>query len=228
MQMRKLSLSTVALAGFLLALGMASSLSSSAHAAESTDEPATESAAERTVQDMLADRVLGDPEAPVTIYEYSSLACPHCAAFHRETFPKVKEKYIDTGKAKLVYRDFPTGGDGGSRATVAAMLARCAPPEQYFGFLDVLFRTQANWFSAPDPIAALGQIGQLGGIGAEAFEACMNNEDLFNGIRDAQVRYSEEFDVKSTPTFIFNDDEERIVGGRGWEEFDSVMSGLVE
>ncbi len=216
MHMRKLSLFSAVLAGFILVLGMVSTIGSSARAAE------------QTLEEMLADRVLGDPEASVTIYEYSSLACPHCATFHSEVLPKVKEKYIDTGKAKLVFRDFPTGGDGGSRATIAAMLARCAPPEQYFGFLDVLFRTQANWFSAPDPIAALGQIGQLGGMGAEAFDACMNNETLFQGIRNAQVRYGKDLHVESTPTFIFNDDEERIVSNRGWEEFDAVMSELVE
>jgi protein-disulfide isomerase len=216
MHMRKLSLFSAVLAGFILVLGMVSTIGSSARAAE------------QTLEEMLADRVLGDPEASVTIYEYSSLACPHCATFHSEVLPKVKEKYIDTGKAKLVFRDFPTGGDGGSRATIAAMLARCAPTEQYFGFLDVLFRTQANWFSAPDPIAALGQIGQLGGMGAEAFDACMNNETLFQGIRNAQVRYGKDLHVESTPTFIFNDDEERIVSNRGWEEFDAVMSELVE
>jgi protein-disulfide isomerase len=214
--MRKLSIFPAALAVLILVLGTVSGFDSSARAEE------------QTLEEMLADRVLGDPEAPVTIYEYASLACPACAGFHTEVLPKVKEKYIDTGKAKLIYRDFPTGGDGGSRATVAAMLARCAPPQQYFGFLDVLFRTQASWFSAPDPIAALGQIGQLGGIGAEAFEACMNNEALFEGIRAAQARYGSEFHVESTPTFIFNDDEERIVSLRSWEEFDSVMSGLVE
>ncbi|MDA0702571.1 MAG: DsbA family protein [Proteobacteria bacterium] len=214
--MRKLSLFSALLAGFVLLLGTVSTIDSSARAAE------------QTLEEMLADRVLGDPEAPITIYEYASLACPHCATFHSEVLPKVKEKYIDTGKAKLVYRDFPTGGDGGSRATIAAMLARCAPPQQYFGFLDVLFRTQASWFSAPDPIAALGQIGQLGGMGAETFDACMNNEALFNGIRDAQVRYGKDLHVESTPTFIFNDDEERIISNRGWEEFDSVMSELVE
>jgi protein-disulfide isomerase len=216
MHMRKLSLFSAVLAGFILVLGMVSTIGSSARAAE------------QTLEEMLADRVLGDPEASVTIYEYSSLACPHCATFHSEVLPKVKEKYIDTGKAKLVFRDFPTGGDGGSRATIAAMLARCAPTEQYFGFLDVLFRTQANWFSAPDPIAALGQIGQLGGMGAEAFDACMNNETLFQGIRNAQVRYGKDLHVESTPTFIFNDDEERIVSNRGWEEFDAVMNELVE
>lgn len=216
MHMRKLSLFSAVLAGFILVLGMVSTIGSSARAEE------------QTLEEMLADRVLGDPEAPVTIYEYASLACPHCATFHREIFPKVKEKYIDTGKAKLIYRDFPTGQDKGARATVAAMLARCAPTEQYYGFLDVLFRTQANWFSAPDPIAALGQIGQLGGIGAEAFEACMNNEALYQGIRDAQARYGKDLHVESTPTFIFNDDEERIVALRTWEEFDAVMSELVE
>lgn len=216
MLMRKLSLFSAVLAAIVLVVGVASTAVSPARAAD------------QTVEEMLADRVLGDPDAPVTIYEYSSLACPHCANFHAEVLPQMKEKYIDTGKAKLVYRDFPTGSDGGARATVAAMLARCAPPAQYFGFLDVLFRTQGGWLSAPDPIAALAQIGQLGGIDAQSFSACMENEALFNGIRNAQVRYGKELGVESTPTFIFNDDEERMVSNKGLEAFDAIMNGLVE
>ncbi|MBT5416017.1 MAG: DsbA family protein [Rhodospirillaceae bacterium] len=216
MLMRNLSLFSTFLAAFVLVVGAVSTFDSKALAAG------------QTLEELLADRTLGDPDAPVAIYEYASLACPACAGFHAEVLPKLKEKYIDTGKAKLIYRDYPTGGDGGARATIAAMLARCAPPEQYFGFLNVLFRTQASWFSAPDPVAALAQIGQLGGIDAQTFEACMNDEALFNGIRDAQIRYGKEFDVESTPTLIFNDDEERMVSNRGWEALDAIMTGLVE
>ena len=92
-------------------------------------------------EEALKERVLGQANAPVTIIEYSSLSCPHCAQFHNNVLPKLKKNYIDTGKVKLVYRDFPLGGP----AYIAAMMARCAKPDRYFQFLDVLFRDQANW-----------------------------------------------------------------------------------
>ena len=175
------------------------------------------------VEEMLADRVLGDPDAPITIIEYSSLTCPHCADFHTNTLPKLKVDYIDTGKAKLVYRDFPLGRDG--RSIIAAMLARCAPPDRYFGFLDVLFRSQRNWALAPDPFAALSQIGQLGGISAADFEACMNDEELFNGVRKSKADAEAEFGVESTPTFIING-KRRIDGSQPYENFEAVLREL--
>src|SRR5689334_24538334 len=87
------------------------------------------------------DHVLGKAEAPVTIFEYASLTCPHCAAFDQETLPKIKENWIDTGKAKLVFRDYPLD----QAALKAAMLARCAPPDRFYGFIDVLFQSQTSW-----------------------------------------------------------------------------------
>ena len=176
-----------------------------------------------TVEEMLADRVLGDADAPITIVEYSSLTCPHCADFHTNTLPKLKADYLDTGKAKLVYRDFPLGNDG--RSIIAAMLARCAPPDRYFGFLVVLFRSQRNWALASDPFTALSQSGQLGGIAAEDFEACMKNEELFNGIVKAKADAAAEVGIESTPTFIING-QRRIEGSQPYETFEAVLQDL--
>ena len=120
---------------------------------------------------MTAERVLGKAGAPVTIIEYASLTCPHCAAFHKDVLPQLKAKYVDTGKVKIVYRDFPLDG----RATLAAMVARCAPPERYFGFLDALFRSQTQWGRAEDPKKALAQIAKVGGMGDAESDACMKN-----------------------------------------------------
>src|SRR5262249_57342023 len=97
------------------------------------------------------DRILGKPDAPITIVEYASLTCPHCAAFERDTLPKLKTQYIDTGKVKLIYRDFPLD----SRATLAAMIARCAPRDRYFGFVDAFFRSQDQWARSEDPVRSL-------------------------------------------------------------------------
>ena len=107
----------------------------------------------------LSERVLGDPAAPVEIVAYESLTCPHCAAFHAETYDALKERYIDTGKVRFVYRDFPLDGT----ALRASMLARCTAPEQYFGMLEILFRSQQNWARSHDAVGALSQIGRMAG-----------------------------------------------------------------
>ena len=119
--------------------------------------------------DQTPDRVLGKADAPITIIEYASLTCPHCADFDKEVLPELKTKYIETGKAKLVYRDFPLD----QWAMRAAMLARCAPADKYFSFIDVLFQNQITWATAKDPMAALEKIGKLGGVSSEQFNACM-------------------------------------------------------
>jgi len=108
----------------------------------------------------LADRVLGDDNAPLTIIEYSSLGCPHCMAFHRDTFPMVKKDYIDTGKVRLIFRDYPLG----ARAMAAAMIARCAPEERYFGMVNLFFLKQDEWSHAEDAMAALGKVAKFGGM----------------------------------------------------------------
>jgi len=170
-------------------------------------------------EEAMKDRVLGDPKAPVTIIEYSSLGCPHCAKFHKETFPAVKKNYIDTGKAKLVYRDYPIGG----AAYAAAMMARCAPPSRYFQFIDVLFKNQPMWASqsVKDPRAALARIGKLGGMSQADFDECLKNEALFKGLQNVQLEGKQKFDVNATPTFIVNG--EKISGARSYEEFRKVL-----
>ena len=115
------------------------------------------------------DAVLGKADAPITIFEYASLTCPHCAEFDQETFPKVKTDWLDTGKAKLVFRDYPLD----QMALKAAMLARCAPPDKFFSFIDVLFRSQTSWAGSGNADAvtqALSRIARLGGISEEKFK----------------------------------------------------------
>ena len=164
------------------------------------------------------DRILGDPNAPVTIVEYSSLTCPHCASFHRDTLPQLKKEYIDTGKAKLVYRDFPFDRLGAT----AAMLARCGGAERVHGYLDVLFMQQGKWATAQDPIAALSRIARLGGMSEAAFQSCMANEPLAEMVVASRVKGSEEFDITSTPSFVIGG--KTYSGGLGVEEFDKILA----
>ncbi|WP_084536476.1 DsbA family protein [Azospirillum halopraeferens] len=181
----------------------------------------TAQAAESTA-DRAAERVLGRADAPVTIVDYSSLTCPHCATFHVETLPRIKEQYIDTGKAKLVFRDFPFD----QWALRASMLARCAPAERYFAVLDVLFKTQAQWSRAADPAKALTQIGKLAGLSDETITACWNDQQLADAILSMRLKGQNEDNIQSTPTFVLNDGAARIEGAQPFERFAEAIEKL--
>jgi protein-disulfide isomerase len=164
------------------------------------------------------DRILGKPDAPITIFEYASLTCPHCAAFEKEILPQIKSEWIDTGKAKLVFRDFPLDG----AALKAAMVARCAPPERFYGFIDMLFTQQASWGISADPAPSLGRLAKLGGMGEEQFQACLKDDALQNKILAGRLAAEKEYGVESTPTFFING--KKVVGVRPDEIFEALKS----
>ena len=168
----------------------------------------------------VGERSIGDENAPVTIIEYSSLTCPHCAAFHNEVLPDLKERYIETGKVRMVFRDFPLN----EPAVDAAVLAHCAGPDRYVGFLDVLFQTQPNWASAPNPRDALKQLGKLGGLDEGAMDACFNDEGMQNVVLQSRLDGSNEHQVQSTPTFVING--EVYPGNRSIDEFAEIIDPL--
>lgn len=169
----------------------------------------------------LGDKVLGQESAPVTIIEYASMTCPHCADFHTQTLPKLKEKYIDTGKVKLIFREFPLD----PLAAGASILARCAPGDRYFPMIDVLYRLQRNWAAANDPVAALQQIARQTGFTQESFDACLRNQSLLDGVTAERDRASQRFGVNSTPTLFINGQVYR--GALSFDEIDKIVSPLV-
>lgn len=171
-----------------------------------------------STQEALSERVLGDPAAPITIIEYASLTCPHCAAFHAETMPRLEKEWIDTGKAKLIYRDFPTNPVG--LAFAGAMIARCAPKEQYFTLLGVFYASQGDWTRSTDPIAALSQIARLGGMSEADVKACLDNGDLLDGLRETALDGQSKYGVDSTPSFVING---RKIGNLPYDEFVDVL-----
>ena len=181
--------------------------------APSAQEPADVAA-------MLNDRVIGSADAPVTIIEYFSLTCPHCASFHNDTYADLKAKYVDTGKMKFVYRDFPLDGV----ALRGAMMARCVDPQRYPVVIQVLFKTQNNWARAADPIAELKKIGQLAGLGDEAFQSCLQSEALANGILE-QRQIGSAAGVQSTPTFQI--EGQIYPGSRSLVEFSEILDPLI-
>jgi len=170
----------------------------------------------------IEDHVLGDPDAPVTIIEYASLTCPHCAEFHEDVLPQLKERYIAPGKVRMIYRDFPLD----QRALAAASLAHCAGPERYFGFLDVLFQTQETWARADDHLAALKRLGKLGGLTEEEMEACFADEELTNRILQTRLDAQNQHEISSTPTFII--DGKAYSGTRDIEEFGELIDPLLD
>jgi protein-disulfide isomerase len=172
-------------------------------------------------QPTVGERVLGDPEAPVTIIEYSSLTCPHCAAFHTGTLPEIKERFIDTGQAKIVYRDFPLD----QNALNAAVIAHCAGDDRYFAFLEAMFASQERWARSSDPRESLLQLAGLGGMPREQAEACLADDAMLDAVLQSRLDGQAEYSVSSTPTFVING--EVVSGNRSVDEFATVIEAAL-
>ena len=166
---------------------------------------------------VLTERVLGKEDAPVTIIEYASLTCSHCATFHQKTLPVIKKKYIETGKVKMIFRDFPFDRLG----LAAAQLARCVPEKRYFGFLDVLFSQQESWARASDPLGALMKLARLAGLSKGAADACLANQNLVDEILKRRVFAEKQWKINSTPSFIVGD--KKVVGNVPFAEFEEAI-----
>ncbi|MEO1328663.1 MAG: DsbA family protein [Pseudomonadota bacterium] len=195
----------------------ASSTTSFAAPVTGADTPAAAALIEKGF--VVGDVPIGDPEAPVTIVEYASTTCPHCATFHNQTLPALKERYIDTGKARLIVREVYFNEPG----LWSSLIARCSGPEQYHAFMDVLFARQDSWASgdAQAIIANLRQLGRLAGLSAERIETCLNDQDLIRFMVDRYRAESEADAVRSTPHFLING--EVITGAQSIETFSEAI-----
>jgi protein-disulfide isomerase len=169
----------------------------------------------------LDDISMGSETAPVTIIEYASMTCPHCAAFEAQVFPKLKEKYIDTGKVRFILREFPLDG----LAAAAFMLARCAGPDKYYPMVETLFAQQAKW-AVRNPLEPLLAIAKQAGFTQQSFEACINNKDQLNKVQQVRDRASQKFKVKATPTFFING--ELHEGGMSIEDLDKAIEPYIK
>jgi protein-disulfide isomerase len=148
----------------------------------------------------LPEMSIGKADAKVTIVEYMSMTCPHCARFHNETYDAIKTKYVDSGQVRFVLREFPFD----PRAAAAFMLARCAPEGQYFPMVSMLFKQQETWAAAPNGRDALLQMSKLAGFTQESFEACLTNQKLLDDVQATMQKGDKDFGVKATPTFFVN------------------------
>ena len=148
------------------------------------------------------DFILGDRGAPITLIEFASLTCPHCATFHRDVLPHLKKDYIDTGKIRLVYRDFPTPPR--ELALAAAMLARCGGEDRFFGFIEVLYRSQERWSRSDNPRRELEQIARMGGMSSSDFDACLDDQALLQKLQARVQRDVKRYGIRSTPSFVLD------------------------
>ncbi|MFP5075873.1 DsbA family protein [Rhizobium sp. YIM 134829] len=148
----------------------------------------------------LPEQAIGKADAPVTVVEYMSMTCPHCAHFHNTSFEAIKQKYVDSGKVRFVLREFPFD----PRAAAAFMLARCAPEGQYFPMVSMLFKQQQTWATAQNGRDALLQMSKLAGFTQESFEACLTNQKLLDDVNAVMQKGAKDFGVSATPTFFIN------------------------
>jgi len=167
-----------------------------------------------------AEMVLGAEDAPITVIEYASMSCGHCALFHGQTFPDLKKHYIDTGKVKFIFREFPINRP----ALEGAMLARCAGPDRFFGFLKLLFTKQDKWAVA-DSHDKLVSVVKLGGMKSSTVEQCLENEKLQDSILQTRMKGEQEFEISSTPTFIINGN--KVAGALSFEQFEKLLQPML-
>jgi len=184
--------------------------------------PATQAQAAVSIDELMKPGPLGEMSegsdtAEVTIIEYSSMTCPHCASFHNNVYPKLKEKYIDTGKVRLIMREFPLD----RVALAAVMIVRCADKSQHFPMTEILFKQQPVWARAKDPATELFKVAKLAGFSEDKFNACINNKEIAQGVLEVMNKGRDKFAVQSTPTFFING--EKVNGTSNFEDFEKLI-----
>ena len=173
----------------------------------------------------LPDMALGPKDAAVTITEFASMTCPHCAAFNAEVFPKIKSTYIDTGKIRYIFREFPLD----IKAAAGSMLARCIAKDdaaKYFAVVDILFRQQVQWASQGSTTDGLGRIGKQAGLSQDQVDTCLKDQALLDKIAADQKYAADILKVNSTPTFFVNGDV--IKGEASFDVFDEKIKSLLK
>jgi protein-disulfide isomerase len=177
-------------------------------------------AAELAVPPPLGDRVLGKDDAPVTVIEYASMTCPHCAHFAETTYPELKKRYIDTGKVKYIFREFPLD----PLAAGASMLARCADKDKFYPLIETLFQKQQQW-AVEKPIPQLVAIAKQAGMSEKTVNDCLANQKMLDEMQTEQKRATDKFGVNSTPTLFVNG--KKVVGGVTIEDLAKIIDPLL-
>ena len=165
----------------------------------------------------LGEMAIGSESAPITVIEYASMTCPHCAHFSETTFPELKKRYIDTGKVRFIFREFPLD----RLAFAGFLLARCVPSDKYFPMIETLFAQQRDWV-VEKPLQPMRAIAKQAGVSQEAFDACLEDHKLIEGIEKVRSQAADKFGVNSTPTFFVNG--KRLPGALSIEEMEKEFA----
>ncbi len=176
--------------------------------------------ADLAVPGPLGDVAQGPADAKVTIIEYASLTCSHCANFHKTTYPELKKRYIDTGKVRFIFREFPLD----PLAAGASMLARCADKEKFYPLIETLFQQQTKW-AVEKPIPQLMAIAKQAGMSEQTFNACLSDQKMLDAMQAEQKRATEKFGVNSTPTLFVNG--KKHVGGVSIEDMAKAIDSFL-
>jgi protein-disulfide isomerase len=211
MMRRRAALSLIAACVALSGCGGA--VTTDAGADKKLDVPPT---AELMQDGPLGERALGNPNAPVTVIEYASLTCPHCAHFQRDVFPRVKKEYIDTGKIRFIVREFPIGHTSGT----AAIINRCAPANKYFSLFNAFLLRQPEWVSQEVRPDAIYAVAKSSGMTRQEFDNCLANQTIIDGLTEVKQR-GRKFGVIGTPTFFANG--RKAQGTITFEEFKALV-----
>jgi protein-disulfide isomerase len=180
----------------------------------------------------LGEMSLGKKDAPVVIYAFESLTCPHCRAFQETTYKELKKKYVETGKVRIVFKDFPLNG----QAFYGTLVARCLGPKGYVGMTEALFENQDKWAfkGGKDFFKTLSQFARLAGMTDADFQKCISDKKLIQGVQAAQKVDAKKYKVDSTPTFIVGtpktietDAAKRIEGAQPFETFEQVIKSVL-
>ena len=200
--------------------GVAPQASTGAQTGTPTGAPATPGVPAEGLAARMAERSIGRIDAPVTVIEYFSLTCGHCAGFHRDTMPQVKRDLVESGRVRIVFRDFPLD----AVALAASQVARYLPPERYEPFVATLFAQQDRWaFNRnSDPKEELFKLAALAGMSRAVFDAAINDADLARAILEARVSGQQAHNVNSTPTFVFGN--RSVPGNMAFDRFSSLVA----
>ena len=170
----------------------------------------------------LDTKSIGEKDAPIKMIEFASLTCGHCAKFHNEVMPLIKEKYINTGKIFFTYKDFPLD----KFALKASMIARCSGQEKFFSFLNVFYKKQKDWTRTKDPFKSLLKIAKVGGLKDEELKVCIGNKSIEDGLLKDRLKSSKKYNITATPTIYFND--EKFEGDLSFEAIDLKIKTLLD
>lgn len=172
---------------------------------------------------VFAKHTLGDEKAPVVIDEYISLTCPHCADFYLNTLPEIEKRYVKTGKVRIITHDFPLDG----ASLKAAALAECMPPDEYFAFVRILYENQTKWAMNGNPDKVLTQYARLGGLDEDRAKFCLSDPKMQGAVMEERAEADRQYEVKSTPTFVFNNGTEKMEGASTIDGFSATIDRML-